>query len=252
MGQRAVDLRARQFPAARHLLGFEGGRALARAVPARRDAPGGRAGGQRLPGPDRRRVEPAPAAAQGRAGGARRRDRQGAAGRRSRTSIPATWRRNGSPAGATIPRRWSGSCRHETGTSSRSSPRERSASSTSPRPCRPSFRTSRCRRRWARRGRSASRRCRATTSAARPGTGTTSPAASTPARTSTRRSTGSRARTCRTTPVDTHSAGELHRPGLRASIARKESAKDADFLLTKKFIKSGRRSTAASRRVPGC
>jgi NADP-dependent 3-hydroxy acid dehydrogenase YdfG len=30
-----------------------------------------------------------------------------------RTSIPATWRRNGLPAGATIPRRWNGNCPHE-------------------------------------------------------------------------------------------------------------------------------------------
>ena len=59
LGQPAVDLRARQLPAARHLLGLQGRRAFARAVPARRDAPGRRARGQRVPRPDRRRVEPA-------------------------------------------------------------------------------------------------------------------------------------------------------------------------------------------------
>ena len=58
---------------------------IARAVPARRDAAGRRQGGQRLPRPDRRRMEPGPAAAQGRAGRAGERDRaRAAAGRRGR------------------------------------------------------------------------------------------------------------------------------------------------------------------------
>ena len=59
VGQPALDLRALELSAARHLLGLEGRRAFARAVPARRDAAGGRARRQRLPRPDRRRVEPA-------------------------------------------------------------------------------------------------------------------------------------------------------------------------------------------------
>ena len=53
---------------------------FARAVPARRDAPERHPRDQRLPGTDRRRVEPEPAAAEGRAGGAGERDRQGAEG----------------------------------------------------------------------------------------------------------------------------------------------------------------------------
>ena len=69
------------YPAARHLLGVEGGGPLARAVPARRDAADRHPRDQCLPGPDRRRVEPEPAAAEGRAGGAGERDRQGAEGR---------------------------------------------------------------------------------------------------------------------------------------------------------------------------
>ena len=107
LGQPALDLRARQFSAARHVLGVEGRRAFARAVPARRDAPGGRARGERVPRADRRRVEPvlpppkvAPAAL-ARRSSARCRTA-------SRTSIPATWRRSGSRAGATIRRRWNG------------------------------------------------------------------------------------------------------------------------------------------------
>ena len=66
---------------------------------------------QRLPRADRRRVEPEPAAAQGRARRARERDRQGAEGRASRTSIPATSRRSGSSAGARTRRCWSASWR---------------------------------------------------------------------------------------------------------------------------------------------
>gem|GEM_PF-22256 len=81
LGQPALGLCARQLPSARHLLGFEGRRAVARAMPARGDAPRGRTGGECLSRSDRRRVEPAPAAAQARAGRARGRDRKRAARR---------------------------------------------------------------------------------------------------------------------------------------------------------------------------
>ncbi len=54
LGQRAVDLRTEQLPAARHLLGIEGGGVLAGAVPARRDAARRHPRGECLPGPDRR------------------------------------------------------------------------------------------------------------------------------------------------------------------------------------------------------
>ena len=73
LGQPAVDLCAVELPAARHLLGVQGGGAVAGAVPARRDAAGRHPRRQRLSRADRRRVEPEPAAAQGGAGGARRR-----------------------------------------------------------------------------------------------------------------------------------------------------------------------------------
>ena len=75
LGQPAVDLRAGELPGTRHLLGRRRRPPFAGAVPARRDAPGAACGGQRVPRPDRRRVEPAAAAAQARADGARRGDR---------------------------------------------------------------------------------------------------------------------------------------------------------------------------------
>ena len=53
-----------QLSAARHLLGLEGGGAFAVAVPARRDAAGRHPRHQRVPRPDRRRMEPAAAAAE--------------------------------------------------------------------------------------------------------------------------------------------------------------------------------------------
>ena len=59
VGQPAVDLRAEQLSAARHLLGLQGGRAFAGAVPARRDAAGRHPRDQRVPRADRRRMEPA-------------------------------------------------------------------------------------------------------------------------------------------------------------------------------------------------
>src|SRR5207302_5477900 len=87
LGECAVDLRARQFPAARHLFRLEGGGALARAVPARRNATCGRARGQCLPRADRRRMEPARAAAQ---------TRRGRLGERHRRR-PARWHRGRVP-----------------------------------------------------------------------------------------------------------------------------------------------------------
>ena len=81
LGQPALGLRALQLPAARHLLRLEGRGVLAGAVPARRNATDRHPRDQRLPRADRRRVEPEPAAAEGRAGGAGERDRQGAEGR---------------------------------------------------------------------------------------------------------------------------------------------------------------------------
>ncbi len=81
VGEPALGLRALELSAARHVLGVEGRGAFARAVPARRDAAERHPRHQRVPGTDRRRVEPEPAAAEGRAGCARERDRQGAEGR---------------------------------------------------------------------------------------------------------------------------------------------------------------------------
>ena len=93
-----------QLPAARHLLGVEGRGAFAGAVPARRDAAGRHPRDQRLPGPDRRRVEPAAC----RRRRSRRRRWPRPSSRRcataSRTCIRATWRRSGWRAGATTPR----------------------------------------------------------------------------------------------------------------------------------------------------
>ena len=150
------------------------------------------------------------AAAEARARRTGRRDREGARRARSRTFIRATSRRNGSRAGATIPKvleRELVAVSHmsvslltaELGrvwlaraASIRVSRRSHAdaVAATSRRSC--------CRRRWASAGRFASRRSRATTTAGRAGTGTISPSASTPAPISTRRSTGSPAATWRT------------------------------------------------------
>ncbi len=111
VGQPAVDLRARQLSAARHLLRIEGRGAFAGAVPARRDAAGRHPRGQRVPRADRRRVEPAHAAAQAGARRAGQRDRRRRCATASRTSTPATWRRNGWSAGATTPRCWNANLR---------------------------------------------------------------------------------------------------------------------------------------------
>jgi NAD(P)-dependent dehydrogenase (short-subunit alcohol dehydrogenase family)/uncharacterized OB-fold protein len=82
VGQPALGVRALQFPLTRHLLCVQGGGALALAMPARGDARGRGARHQSLPGANRRRVEPDPAAAEARAGGARPRGRRCAARRR--------------------------------------------------------------------------------------------------------------------------------------------------------------------------
>ena len=54
VGQHPVDLRARELSAARNLFRLQGGRALALAMPARRDAAGRHPGRQCVSGSDRR------------------------------------------------------------------------------------------------------------------------------------------------------------------------------------------------------
>ena len=98
------------YPRARHLFGLEGGALVAVAGLARGAAAGRRAGHQSVSGSDRRRMGSARDAAEAFAGRARRRDRRGAARARSRTSIPATWRRTGSRATSITRKRSSANC----------------------------------------------------------------------------------------------------------------------------------------------
>ena len=88
------------YPAAWHLLGLEGSGLFAGAMPAGRDAPDRHPRHQRLPRPDRRRVEPEPAAAESGAGDAGERHRQGAEGRH-RGRVPG---RRGAGVGGALAR----------------------------------------------------------------------------------------------------------------------------------------------------
>ena len=240
LGEPAVDLRLEQLSLARHLLGLEGRRAFAGAMPARRDAAGRHPRAQRLPRSDRRRMEPADARRQ-----RWRRPRWPRPSSRPcatawKTCTPATWRRNGWHAGATTRRCWNANSRQGAACERRRDPERpgrRAARRADPghRPDAdadagvPADRAAAGVRpvlALPHRGGVAS-----TTSAAPAGTGTTSPAASTPARTSTRRSTGSPAATCRTTRWTPSRCGHFVAPAVVIDCSA-QAAADPDYLLT--------------------
>ena len=248
-----------ELPAARHVLGFEGGRAFARrnacaprcgrpasawstSFPARSTTNGTSS----LPPP---KLAPAALASAVVAGAARR--RRGRLSGRRRAGMARALARQSQGAGTRAVRpmkRASPSWPRALAAGSRSRVDRPDADAVAANSRRSSLppEFGQCA------GRSASRRSRATTSADRPGTGTIFPAASTPARISTRRSTGSPAATCRTTATDTIPPERFVGARLRHRLQQGGRARRRFPADRGPSSSRGRRSTAASRRAPGC